>query len=165
MDSCSEPIYRSHFEQLAKGLNNFIYYRCGDSDLAADLVQESFLRLWKDCAKVPPEKAKSFLFTVAANLVRDHHRHQQVVLKYKTIPQSTVNSETPQFQLEEQEFKDKLMTAIQSLPEGQREVFLMNRIDGMSYKDIAECLGVSVKAIEKRMSKALKTMREINARI
>ena len=61
--------------------------------------------------------------------------------------------------MEEDEFKTRLEAAIGELPETQREVFLMNRIDKMTYNEIAEALGVSVKAIEKRMGKALKTLR------
>ena len=50
--------------------------------------------------------------------------------------------------------------AIASLPEGQREVFLLNRMDQMTYKEIAEFLGVSQKAVEKRMHKALVKLRK-----
>ena len=61
--------------------------------------------------------------------------------------------------MQESEFKLRLEQAISELPETQREVFLMNRIDKLTYAEIAERLGVSVKAIEKRMGKALKHMR------
>jgi RNA polymerase sigma factor (sigma-70 family) len=67
--------------------------------------------------------------------------------------------------LEEQEFKQQLEKAISDLPEGQREVFLLNRIDKKTYREIAEMLGVSVKAIEKRMHKALKALRVLTKRI
>ena len=62
--------------------------------------------------------------------------------------------------MEETEFKAKLDNALNALPDNQRTTFLLNRIDGKKYAEIAELEGVSVKAIEKRMHLALKTLRE-----
>ena len=61
--------------------------------------------------------------------------------------------------LEEEEFKEKLKTAIEGLTEGERVVFLMHRIDGKKYREIASSLEISQKAVEKRMSAALKKLR------
>ncbi len=55
---------------------------------------------------------------------------------------------------------DKLQTAISNLSEAQRTAFLMNRIDGLKYTEIAEALGISVKAVEKRIHKALVSLRK-----
>ena len=66
---------------------------------------------------------------------------------------------TPQFHMEEQEFGEKLNRILAKLPDGSREVFLMNRIEKIKYDEIAERLGISVKAVEKRMSKALSILR------
>lgn len=86
--------------------------------------------------------------------------HLKVRLKYaNSNEQSDRTIETPEFRMQEIEFKVRLEQAISELPETQREVFLMNRIDKLTYAEIAERLGVSVKAIEKRMGKALKHMR------
>ena len=63
--------------------------------------------------------------------------------------------------MEYAEFKNELETAINDLPEGQKEVFLMNRIDKLTYKEIAERLGVSQKAVEKRMHKALLKLKNL----
>ncbi|MAO07183.1 MAG: hypothetical protein CL596_00560 [Alteromonas sp.] len=61
--------------------------------------------------------------------------------------------------MEEKQFKEKLQTAIADLTEAQRTAFLMNRIEGKKYVEIAEILGISVKAVEKRMSQALASLR------
>jgi RNA polymerase sigma-70 factor (ECF subfamily) len=60
----------------------------------------------------------------------------------------------------EKEFMEKLESTIDNLPEKQREVFLMNRIEKKKYKEIAICLNISVKAVEKRMHQALVVMRK-----
>jgi RNA polymerase sigma-70 factor (ECF subfamily) len=61
--------------------------------------------------------------------------------------------------MEEKQFREKLERALDSLPENQRTTFLLNRVDGMKYAEIAEMEGVSVKAIEKRMHLALQSLR------
>jgi len=63
--------------------------------------------------------------------------------------------------MEEKEFMDKLQQTLAELPEGQREVFLLNRIDKKTYTQIAEMLDISVKAVEKRMHNALKHLRKL----
>lgn len=156
---CKPEVFESVFNEHAETLRNFMYYKCGDANLAEDFVQESFVKLWKNCAKVVFEKAKSFLFTVANNLFLNDLSHKKVVLKYRSEQTKDYTNENPEFLLEEKEFMTKLQNAIAALPEKQREVFLLNRIDKKKYKEIADILGISVKAVEKRMSLALKTLR------
>ena len=158
--TCEQVSFRKLYEQYSDRLRNFVYYRFGDSGFAEDAVQESFLRLWKNCAAVPFEKAKSYLFTVANNLILDKVKHQKVRLRHQNQPTKATNIESPQYLLEEQEFKERLEAAIQELPSHQREVFLLNRIEKMKYREIAELLGISQKAVEKRMHKALLFLRE-----
>ena len=62
--------------------------------------------------------------------------------------------------LEEEQFKTKLQHAIDKLTEGQRTCFLLHRIDGKKYSEIAEILNISVKAVEKRMHLALLELRK-----
>ena len=70
------------------------------------------------------------------------------------------NEQSPKYALEEKEFKKQLEDTIGAMPEKQREVFLMNRIDELTYKEIADRLELSVKAVEKRMHGALGYLRE-----
>ncbi len=162
---CEEKVFRSIYSAQAESLINFMYYKSGDYATAEDLMQDAFGKLWSECAKVSLDKAKSFLFTVANNMFLNKVKHQKVVLKFEQRGHSQLNNETPQYLLEEEEFKQKLESAISALPEGQRVVFLMNRIDKMKYKEIAEKLDLSVKAIEKRMHKALVTLRKVSAKL
>ena len=86
--------------------------------------------------------------------------HQKVILKYKKQMPSSISNETPEFVLRQKEFQEKLQRTIAKLPDGQREVFLLNRIDKKTYVEIAEIIGLSVKAVEKRMHKALILLRK-----
>ncbi|CAM3516639.1 RNA polymerase sigma factor [Zobellia roscoffensis] len=156
---CEEQVFDTIFKANSKTVFNYIYYKFGNEEKAHDAVQEAFVKLWENCIKVSPEKAKSFVYTVANNLYLNVIKAEKVRLKYaeKTLK---VTHESPEFLLEEEEFKQKLNRALDSLPENQRTTFLLNRIDGKKYAQIAEMEGVSVKAIEKRMHLALKSLRE-----
>ena len=156
---CKESTYSVLFHAHSKTIFNYIYYKFGNKEKAHDAVQEAFVKLWENCAKVTPGKAKSYLYTVANNLYLNVIKADKVRLKYADKTLKTIH-ETPEFIMEENEFKAKLDKALNDLPENQRSTFLLNRIDGKKYAEIAELEGVSIKAIEKRMHLALKTLRE-----
>ena len=162
---CQEQVFQSIFITQAEGLRNFMYYKTGSLQQAEDLMQDAFGKLWENCAKVVIDKAKSFLFTVANNLFLNQVAHQKVVLKFENQGHTQQTNVNPQFLLEEQEFKKRLEGAISALPEGQRVVFLMNRIDKKKYREIAVELAISVKAVEKRMHQALSTLRKIHKKV
>ena len=125
------------------------------------MTQEAFIKVWERCADVPAEKAKSFLYTVANNASLNKIAHQKVVLGFAKnhAPDSSTN-QGPDFLIEEEQFRIKLETAIGNLTEGQRTAFLLNRIEGKKYHEIAEMLGISVKAVEKRIHGALVSLKE-----
>lgn len=158
---CEENYFNNFYLEHVQHASNFAFYKCGDTDNALDLVQEAFSKIWENCSKIDFTKAKTYLFTTVNNLFLNAVKHNKVVLEYaKAAPYIDKTNESPEYLLEEEEFKKKLQNAISLLTDGQREVFLLNRIDGMKYREIAELLDVSQKAVEKRMSGALKILRE-----
>ena len=157
---CDDIIYKKVFDDYSEELRNYLYYRSGDMQQAEDLVQDAFIKLWKNCKDVLLSKARGFLYAVTKNAFYNEVAHKKVVLKYAKSAPNNVDIETPQYKMEETEFMSKLEQAINTLSPGEREVFLMNRIEKKTYKEMAEHLGVSQKAIEKRMHLALKTLRE-----
>lgn len=161
---CEEMAFANFFRSNVKTLRNYLLYKFGNEEQANDMAQEAFIKLWENCASVPFEKAKSYIYTIANNSTLNQIAHQKVVLNYsKNADPDKQHFENPEFIMEEQEFKDRLNNAIQNLTEGQRTAFLLNRIDGKKYAEIAEILGISVKAVEKRISGALVSLRkEIN---
>lgn len=162
---CGQEVFQKLFFEYSRNLRNFLYYKSGDAMLAEDLCQEAFLRLWKECRNVPYEKAKSFLFTVANNLFLDDVKHRRVVMKYQLQKPKPGATQSPHELLEEKEFRLQLEQAIARLTEKNRIVFLLNRIEKMTYKDIAGLLEISVKAVEKRMHKALKELHKLSDKI
>lgn len=156
---CQEDNFHELYTANAKSLRNYLYYKCGDLNKAEDLSQEALIKLWENCKSVVFEKAKSYLYTVGQRLMINQIRHEKVVLNFEKGTNLSVNQEDPDYVLREKDFAVQLEQAISALPEIQREVFLMNRIDKLSYAEIAELLGLSVKAVEKRMHNALENLR------
>jgi len=158
---CDQPVFNDLFKMHSRTIRNHIYYKCGDPDQAEDIMQEAFIRLWNNCKKIFLEKARAFLYKASTNLFLNQVEHKKVRLEYAKGYHRDRNHESPDFLLEEKEFMIKLQGAIADLSEAQREVFLLNRIDKKTYNEIAEMLGISVKAVEKRMHNALKKLRKI----
>lgn len=158
-DCCDERTFDRLFRDLSPSLQNFIYFKSGDHARSLDITQEAFIRLWENCRKVPPQKAKSYLYTVANNLFLNVVAHQKVVFTYQNQKKLRINEQSPQYMLEEKEFGERLSKAIEQLSEVQRTAFLMSRVEGKKYKEIAEILGISEKAAGKRIHDALESLR------
>ncbi|MFT4611485.1 MAG: RNA polymerase sigma-70 factor (family 1) [Glaciecola sp.] len=157
---CETKTFETVYKQYSKDLRRFIFFKTQDLDKAEDILQETFIKLWDNCGKVKYDSVKSYLYTIATNTFLNMIKHDKVVKKHQdALPRHSTN-ESPEFIMLENEFMDKLQRTIDSLPEKQKEVFLLNRIENKKYKEIAEQLGVSVKAVEKRMHLALVVMRE-----
>lgn len=158
---CEEKIFNAFYLKHIQAVSNFAFYKCGDKDASLDFVQDAFSKIWQNCAKIETAKAKTYLFTTVNNLFLNSVRHTKVVLSYaKQSPYIDRTNESPEYILEEEEFKKKLQLAIADLTDDQREVFLLNRIEDKKYREIAELLDISQKTVEKRMSAALKSLRE-----
>lgn len=157
---CEERVFEKVFREYSKIVRNFIYFKCGNADQADDLTQDAFVKLWNNCAKVPFEKVKSYLFVLVKNAFFNEVAHQKVVLKYQPTKSENIDNQDPEFLLREKEFQNELNNAINSLSEKQREVFLLSRVEKKTYAQIAEMLDISVKAVEKRMHAALQNLRK-----
>ncbi|MBR9855924.1 MAG: sigma-70 family RNA polymerase sigma factor [Algicola sp.] len=157
---CEDHIFSEIFKKHSKTVFNFIFYKFGNEEKAHDAVQEAFVKLWQNCSKVSPDKAKSYVYTVANNLYLNVIKAEKVRLKHADSLVNDRTNESPEFLMEEKEYKEKLDNALNALPDNQRTTFLLNRVDGKKYAEIAEMESVSVKAIEKRMHLALKSLRE-----
>lgn len=156
---------RSEFKNIynlhGKAIRNYIYYRSGNADVADDITQETFIKVWEKQLKYQPQKIKSLLYKIAnqmfVDLVRRNKFEANYVeqLKFK-LKEGVEKTEDNEF------FRKKCETALKKLTEKERTVFLMSRKDEMKYAEIADCLNISQKAVEKRMTSALKKLRAIS---
>ncbi len=159
---CDEKVYSRIFKEYSNKLFHYLYYQCGDQALAQDITQEAFLKMWKSCQTIIVNTAQSYVFTSAKNLLVNVYKHEQVKLKFNRQYIHRDDHQDPNFLLEEREFQEQLDHAINALSEKERVVFLMSRIDKMKYQEIADVLGISKKAVEKRMYNALVKLRELH---
>ena len=123
-------------------------------------MHEAFIKLWENCKSVIFEKARAFLYTTANRMFLNQVEHEKVVLNFAKNQNQRDNIQSPEYLLEEKEFKTQLEKAISDLPTSQREVFLMNRIDKLTFQEIADIQGVSLSAVHKKMYKAMDRLKE-----
>ncbi len=157
---CKTSVFDKVFKEYAQGLKRHLFFKYQDMASAEDVLQETFIKLWNNCKKVSLEKVKSYLYTVANNAFLDIKKHDKVVLTHKKGFVNYNKSESPEFLMIEEEYLIKVENAIASLPEKQKQVFLLSRMEKKKYREIAEMLDISIKTVEKRMHDALLVMRE-----
>jgi RNA polymerase sigma-70 factor (ECF subfamily) len=158
-DICEESVFSGLYERLADDLYKFLYYKYGDSFNPDDKTQEAFVKLWENCKKVTVEKAKSFLFTVANNMMLNEIKHQKVVLKYRSQKEDGFTHESPEFLMQKDEYFKKYQEVLSKLTEEQRTAFLLSKVEGKKHTEIAEMLGVTRKVVEYRIYSAFDTLK------
>lgn len=151
---CEEEIFSNIYNKFSKDLLSFLYYKFSGHGDCKDKMQEAFIKLWDNCKTVPPNKAKSFLFKVASNMMLNELKHEKVVMRYIQNQPNDYDNETPEFLMEKEEFLKKYQAALASLTEDQRVAFLLNKAEGKRHKEIAEMLGVSRRVVEGRIYSA-----------
>ena len=150
-----KEIFNNHFDEV----RNYIYYRSGDTELSTDIAQDTFVKLWEKQFNTSDGKVKGLLFKIAGDLFISSYRKQKTAMNFKLNMKSDLKGTNPEDQFQFNELQEKYSVALANLPEKQRLVFMMSRMDEMKYKEIAERLDISVKAVEKRMKNALEYLR------
>lgn len=159
-DICNETLYANIYNKYSQSLHDFLYYKYGENLNPGDKAQEAFIKLWENCKKVTLEKAKSFLYTVANNLMLNEYKHQKVVLKYQNDAPKDYTNETPEFLLEQDEYYKKYQNALAKLSEDQRTAFMLNKVEGKKHEEIAQLLGVTRKVVEYRIYSAFNQLKK-----
>ncbi|RIA08347.1 RNA polymerase sigma-70 factor (ECF subfamily) [Flavobacteriaceae bacterium MAR_2010_72] len=151
---CEDTIFERVYNTYAQDLHDYLYYKYGAHLNPKDKVQDAFVKLWDNCKKVPFDKAKSFLFTVANHMMLNDIKHQKVVFKYNTSYQRYDTQESPEFILEKQQYLEQYKKALESLTEEQRIAFMLSKVEGKKHSEIAALLGVTQKVVEYRIYSA-----------
>jgi RNA polymerase sigma factor (sigma-70 family) len=144
------------FEAYHDAIYRYLARLTGDTDLAADLAQETFIR-WVD-RKPDGSNPRAWLYTVATNLARDHGRVRARRLTLLRDADETVamgeRGDGPDGLLEVQETQRLVQQALRALPEKERTILLMQQ-EGFTHREIAEAIEVNPKSVGILLSRAL----------
>ncbi|MCH1453026.1 MAG: sigma-70 family RNA polymerase sigma factor [Flavobacteriaceae bacterium] len=149
-------IYNTHFDDLRR----YLIYRSGDQDLSGDIAQNVFMKVWTKKIELASGNIKSLIFKMATDEFISHIRRKKVERAYSDSIDLRLVQESDSGDDELKDKKEQFKKALNQLPEKQRTALLMNKMQGLTYKEIAESLNLSAKAIEKRISQALGTLKQ-----
>jgi len=141
------------FDRLYPPLHRYLYRLTGDSDVAEDVAQESFVRLLKQ--ELPEEEARPWLFTVATNLVRDRARKRSRHRRLSVDVPKPSPPERPDGRVERTDRVRRVREVLDELPDRDRTLLLM-REEGFKYDEIAEAIGVAPGSVGTLLARALR---------
>jgi RNA polymerase sigma factor (sigma-70 family) len=147
------------FQQHAKTLQNFLLRKSRDPQLAADLTQESFLRLAAQGGGEGIDNSPAYLYRTASNLLIDHQRQQMRRRTDLVSHDMLADIESQDTSLEDRtaalQQVERMQGALAELPERTQQIFQLNRVDGLTHAQVACELGISDSSVQKHLAKAL----------
>ena len=162
------------FDRHRRPVYNFILRSCGRTDVADELVQDVFLRVIKSAEGYEPRaKFTTWLYTIARNACIDAaRRRSRADLHSLQNPVGDDEEDTTHQQLladdqarsggvgaDRKAFRDRLQQALETLPDKQREVFVLREISGLTFPEVADVVDAKVPTVKSRMRYALATLR------
>jgi RNA polymerase sigma factor (sigma-70 family) len=149
-------------EALAEDLLRFFTGRIKCQEAAADLTHETFLRFHQFIQATPPDNARALAFSIAVNLATDYQRKAKVRSNYMVEVDPDLLTEThastepgpDQIAISRQRLK-QFHDALDELPANYRSAFLLHNVDGLTYPEIAACLGVAESTVYKYLAKTI----------
>ncbi|MEZ5071746.1 MAG: sigma-70 family RNA polymerase sigma factor [Bacteroidales bacterium] len=152
--------FRILFDTRFEDIRRYLYYRSGDESLSTDLAQDTFMKVWEKQLDLDPDKDAGLLYKIASDLFVSYFRREKRGREISSQLKFDLRCESPEEEMRYKELQERYQRALMKMPEPQRVVFLMSRMEELTYPEIAERLSLSVKAIEKRMSAALARLRK-----
>jgi RNA polymerase sigma-70 factor (ECF subfamily) len=134
------------------------------ADDVQDVAQESVARLLRYRDSEPAEAWTALLYRIAINVARDRARHERHAPSSSVDAGTIAADDSPEQHASDQQALARVREAILGLPPRCRAVYLMHRVEGLSYPEIARRNGISTKAVEKHMSHALRALRDARER-
>jgi RNA polymerase sigma-70 factor (ECF subfamily) len=152
-----ERLFREH----NKNLCDLAYNMVRDQQAAQDIVQEVFLSLWKNRARLDfGEKIRNYLFRATAHQALNHLRSSRRLIRFPEVLAEKLEASADTEGVQYKELELRVREAIDRLPDKCRVIYLLSRQEGLKYSEIAETLGLSVKTVENQMGIALGKLRD-----
>lgn len=165
-----KDIFQKIYFELYPKLYHFSYDIVRSNEIAKDIVNETFIKLWETKRELRPDSnLEAYLITIARNKSLNFLKHKKIILQYQEI----TNTNSAELNLREQLLNDnfysnidyellktKVEAAISNLPEQCRRAFQLSRFKKKKYSEIANILNISQKTVEAHISLALRRLRE-----
>jgi RNA polymerase sigma-70 factor (ECF subfamily) len=156
--------FRELFYRYQPILFRYALYRTGQSDLALDVVQECFIRVWEHRSSLNPNLSfLAYILRISGNLILDVVKHRKIRERLDSIipPPAISEGDDPAEALNLTALQERITSIInQDLAERCRTIFVLSRFEGKSGQEIADLLGLSVKTVESQIGRALKVLRK-----
>lgn len=143
------------FDSYFDPVRSYLVYRGAEKEQASDLAQDVFLKVWEKKMNIDTNTALRLLYKMARDMFISQYRRETLEMSYKASLDYDTTDFSPEEHLRYKEMFSRYTKALAMLGEKHRTVFLMSRMEGLKYNEIAERLQLSVKAVEKRMNIAL----------
>ena len=140
-----------------------VYRMCGDIHLAEDAAQEAFIRAWMHLPKYRPEAPfRSWLYRIAINAALDVLRRERKTVDIDEIPLMT-SKDGPEATMVQAEREEQIRQAVMALPDASRSVLVLREYEGLSYREIADVLGIPIGTVMSRLNYARNRLRAVLA--
>lgn len=161
-----EYLFTAYYPRLRNYASHFI----ADVDDVEDIIQDCFVNLWNRRAMLTGVSLSSMLFTMVRNACLNFLKHKAIAEGYNTQELKQVNGSEALYnydflgsadeELLYNELRRQIGDVLRHLPERTRQVFVMSRFEGLKNREIAERLDISVKVVEKHITKSLAMLRK-----
>ena len=157
MSEDEEAHWVALYAELEKPLYNVVYRTIWDAGESQDIVQEAFLRCWRQRSRIRPESLKAVLYRAALNLALNRRRRLKL---WHFVGIEAVDQENSSDQDHETTMPRHIRKAVDALPNRYRSVLLLTEVAGMNYSEVAATLGIGEGTVGSRRSRALGLLRK-----
>jgi len=139
---------------------NVVYRMCGDANLAEDAAQEAFIRAWQHLPNYRPRSPfRNWVYRIATNVATDLIRRERETVDVDTLSLVSLD-EGPEAMVERGERGERVRQAVLALPPASRTVLVLREYEGLSYREIADTLGIPIGTVMSRLNYARNRLRE-----
>lgn len=158
-----ESAFEALFRTFHQGLVQFAVGLTGDDASARDVVQEAFIRIWRQRERLDPAGSpRALLFRTVRNLALNHRRdtarRQELLAEKYESPGEVVQPDV--LPTDEPGAAETLRVWVEELPDRQREALVLSRFEGLSHQEIADVMDLSARTVNNHLVRALRTLRE-----
>jgi RNA polymerase sigma-70 factor (ECF subfamily) len=159
-----EQAFRRLFQYYSPRLNQFAYSIVKIKEAAAEIVDDVFIKLWKQREKAPAiSNIRVYLYVAVKNSALNYlssKAYLQITEPFNHIDIELSRDQAPDEKMISAELLDKITAAVESLPPRCKMIFKLVREDGLRYKDVAEILNLTVNTVDAQMVIAVKRISE-----